>query len=135
MDNRAERVKLAHVFFIEYLRLLNHYNVLDQQQAKQWKSYMNKHKINAVKEMKDASPDDVREAQKLMEEVLQEKPDAFISRDQKIAEHKAKKQIEEALNMLKDYKDEQMKRDFYMGQIRKSIFVSFESLRLIEMES
>lgn len=36
--------------------------------------------------------------------------------------------------MLKDYKDEQMKRDFYMGQIRKSVFVSFEQLRLIEME-
>ena len=34
MDNRAERVKLAHVFFIEYLRLLNHYGVLDEQQAK-----------------------------------------------------------------------------------------------------
>ena len=30
----AERVKLAHVFFIEYLRLLNHYGVLDEQQAK-----------------------------------------------------------------------------------------------------
>lgn len=34
MDNRAERVKMAHVFFIEYLRLLNHYGVLDSQQAK-----------------------------------------------------------------------------------------------------
>lgn len=56
--------------------------------------------------MKDASPDDVKEAQRLMGEVQQEKPDTFTSRDQKIAEHKAKKQIEEALNMLKDYKDE-----------------------------
>ena len=32
MDNRAERVKLAHVFFIEYLRLLNHYGILDKGQ-------------------------------------------------------------------------------------------------------
>jgi len=39
------------------------------------------------------------------------------------------------LNMLKDYKDEQMKREFYMGQIKKSIFVTFEQLRLIEMET
>lgn len=85
--------------------------------------------------MKDASPDDVKEAQKLMEELRMEKPDAFTSRDQKIAEFRAKKEIETALNMLKDYKDEQMKRDFYMGQIKKSVFQSFENLRLIEMET
>ena len=76
--------------------------------------------------MKDATPEEVKEAQKLMEELKQERPDAVASRDQKIAEFRAKKDIETALNMLKDYKDEQMKRDFYMGQIKKSIFVSFE---------
>lgn len=76
--------------------------------------------------MKDATPEEVKEAQKLMEELQQERPDAVASRDQKIAEFRAKKDIETALNMLKDYKDEQMKRDFYMGQIKKSIFVSFE---------
>jgi hypothetical protein len=85
--------------------------------------------------MKDASPDDVKEAQKLMEELRMERSDAFTSRDQKIAEFRAKKGIETALNMLKDYKDEQMKRDFYMGQIKKSVFQSFENLRLIEMET
>jgi hypothetical protein len=30
MDKRYERVKLAHVFYIEYLRLLNHYGVLEK---------------------------------------------------------------------------------------------------------
>jgi len=30
MDKRHERVKMAHVFFIEYLRLLNHYGVLEK---------------------------------------------------------------------------------------------------------
>lgn len=115
MDNRAERVKLAHVFFIEYLRLLNHYGVLDKQQEKQWKSYMNKHKVQTIQQMKDATPEEVKEAQKLMEEVMQERPDAFTSRDQKIAEFKAKKAIETALNTLRDYQDEQMKREFYMG--------------------
>jgi hypothetical protein len=69
-----------------------------------------------------------------MEELKVERPDAFTSRDQKIAEHRAKKEIETALNMLKDYKDEEMKREFYMGQIKKSIYTSFEQLRLIEME-
>ena len=134
MDNRAERVKLAHIFYIEYLRLLNHYEVLDKGQTKQWKSYMNKHKVSTINEMKDATPEEVLEAKKLLEEINSEKTDAYTSRDQKIAEFKAKKEIEKVLDMLKDYKDEQMKRDFYMSQIKKSIFVSFEQLRLIEME-
>lgn len=30
MDKRHERVKMAHVFYIEYLRLLNHYGVLEK---------------------------------------------------------------------------------------------------------
>jgi len=126
MDKRDERVKLAHVFFIEYLRLLNHYELLDKGQEKQWKSYLGRHKVATIQGMKDATPEEVKEAQKLMEELKQERPDAVASRDQKIAEFRAKKDIETALNMLKDYKDEQMKRDFYMGQIKKSIFVSFE---------
>ena len=35
---------------------------------------------------------------------------------------------------LKNYKDEEMKREFYMAQIRRSILISIEQLRLIEME-
>jgi hypothetical protein len=30
MDNRLERVKMSHIFYIEYLRMLNHYGVLDK---------------------------------------------------------------------------------------------------------
>ena len=30
MDKRAERVKMAHVFYIEYLRLLHHYGILNE---------------------------------------------------------------------------------------------------------
>ena len=131
MDNRAERVKLAHIFYIEYLGLLNHYGVLDKGQTKQWKSYMNKHKVSSINEMKDATPEEVLEAKKLLEEIKAERTDAFTSRDQKIAEFKAKKEIEKMLDMLKDYKDEQMKRDFYMGQIKKSVFISFEQLGLV----
>lgn len=67
MDNRAERVKLAQVFYIEYLRLLHHYEQLDKGQEKQWKSYMNKLKVTTIQEMKDASPEEVKEAQSLME--------------------------------------------------------------------
>ena len=31
MDNRFEKVEMANVFYIEYLRLLNHYGVLDKE--------------------------------------------------------------------------------------------------------
>jgi hypothetical protein len=33
MDKRAERVKMAHVFYLEYLRLLNHYGVMEKEQV------------------------------------------------------------------------------------------------------
>jgi len=126
MDNRAERVKLAHVFWLEYLRLLNHYGVLDKAQEQHWKFYMNKHKVSAINELKDATVDDVKEAKKMMEELQQQRPDAYSNREQKIAEHRQKKEIEAALDMLKGYKDEQMKREFYMSQIQRSVLVSFE---------
>ena len=32
MDKRSERVKMSHVFYIEYLRLLQHYGVLEKEQ-------------------------------------------------------------------------------------------------------
>ena len=45
-----------------------------------------------------------------------------------------KKQIEQQMDLLKNYQDEETKREFYMAMIRQSILVSFESLRTIEME-
>ena len=32
MDNRSERVKMAHVFYLEYLKMLDHYGVLEKNQ-------------------------------------------------------------------------------------------------------
>jgi hypothetical protein len=39
---------------------------------------------------------------------------------------KRKKEIETQLDMLRDYKDEDMKREFYMMQLGHSIVRSFE---------
>ena len=47
-------------------------------------------------------------------------------REAKVAEYKAKKLIEQTMNQLKDYRDEEMKRDFYMMQINHSIMETFE---------
>jgi hypothetical protein len=30
MDNRPERVKMAHTFYLEYLKLMNHYEMLEK---------------------------------------------------------------------------------------------------------
>ena len=43
--------------------------------------------------------------------------DHFINRNDKIAMFKRKKDIEMQLDMLRDYKDEDMKREFYMAQL------------------
>jgi hypothetical protein len=40
--------------------------------------------------------------------------DHFMNRNDKIALFKRKKEIEGHLDMLRDYKDEDMKRDYYM---------------------
>ncbi len=42
-----------------------------------------------------------------------------------------KKDIEQQLDMLKNYKDEDMKRDFYMNHLKYSIIKSLEQLNLI----
>jgi hypothetical protein len=32
MDNRSKRVELAQTFYLEYLKLMNHYGLLDKEQ-------------------------------------------------------------------------------------------------------
>ena len=58
----------------------------------------------------------------------------FEDRDAKIAQYKLKKQLEANLDKLKDYKDEEMQRQFYMAQIRFSIMTVFEQLSMTQME-
>ena len=42
MHNRFERVKMAHIFYLEYLRLMNHYDLLEKEQHKVWKLMLKK---------------------------------------------------------------------------------------------
>jgi hypothetical protein len=60
--------------------------------------------------------------------------DHFNNRNDKIAMFKRKKEIEAELDMLRDYKDEDTKRSFYMAQLYHSIVRSFEQLTLIFQE-
>lgn len=134
MDSRFERVKMAHVFYLEYLKLLDHYGVLEKDQKAKVQLYVKKHKVAYQMERKDAQIDDLKEAQEMQQEILAMKPSVYEDRESKIAEFRLKKLIETQLDDLKNYRDEEMKREFYMMQIRQSVMTSFEQLRLIEME-
>lgn len=60
--------------------------------------------------------------------------DHFANRNAKIAQMKRRKEIEAQLDMLRDYKDEDMKREFYMGMLKYSVFRSLEQLSLVNQE-
>ena len=85
MDQRAERVKLAHIFYLEYLKMLDHYGVLEKQQKEDWQMWMNRHKVQVTKARSDASAEEVKEAEELLKEIQANKLDAFKEREQKIA--------------------------------------------------
>ena len=43
MDKRDERVKMAHTYYLEYLKLMDHYHMLEKHQTKQWKEMWKTH--------------------------------------------------------------------------------------------
>ena len=95
---------------------------------------MKRHQVQVTKERKDASAEEVKEAKEILLELQASKPSPYEDRESKIAEFKLKKLISSQLDDLKDYRDEEMQRDFYMMQMKHSIMTTFEQLRTVEME-
>lgn len=62
------------------------------------------------------------------------KLNSYDDRSAKIAAYKMKKQVEQQLDALRNYQDEEMKREFYMAQINQSILTTFEQLNLMKQE-
>ncbi len=56
------------------------------------------------------------------------------NRDEKVAALKEKKALEQTLIQLKDYKDEDMRRHFYLTQLKHSVYRSFDALNSISQE-
>ena len=56
MDKRAERVKMAHCFYLEYLRLLDHYGVLEKHQRKVWNTRTEKIGLAVVSTLQTRIP-------------------------------------------------------------------------------
>lgn len=134
MENRADQVKMAHCFYLEYLKLLDHYQMLEPHHKKALKTLIKKQKIKYTKSRTDASAEEVKECEELLRELLSQKPNPYEDREQKIAEFKIKKSIMADLETLKTYQDEETKRKYFMAQMKHSVFSSFEQIRLIEME-
>lgn len=122
MNNRKDRVKLAQTFYLEYLKLMNHYGLLDQDQKTKWKAMA---KASYTEEDEEKPPSQTYGPINF---------DHFINRNDKIAMFKRKKEIETQLDMLRDYKDEDMKRDFFMASLNHSIVRSLEQLAIIFQE-
>lgn len=122
MDNRKDRVKLSQTFYLEYLKLMNHYGMLDKDQKTKWK---------AMSKEAYTEEDEEENSKNQLQTYGPINFDHFINRNDKISMFKRKKEIETLLDKLRDYKDEDMKREFYMMQLDHSIVRSFEQLALI----
>ena len=128
MTDRGEQVRKAHVYYLEYLKLMNHYQLLEKPlQVKAWKAMLAKQRERTNPGA--AIDDDDEEESK--QGAQQEHPMIALARqmedrDTKIANFKLKKQLEANLDRMRDYQDEEMKRQFFMTQIKLSIMKTFE---------
>jgi hypothetical protein len=124
MDDRTVRVKLAQTFYLEYLKLMSHYGLLDKDQKAKWK-LMAKEAYTLA---------DAEEEQQAVHTYGPANFDHFMNRNDKIAMFKHKKSVEAQLDLLREYKDEDTKRNFYICQLNYSVLRSFEQLALIFQE-
>ena len=71
--------------------------------------------MSYVKGKSDATSEEVKEIEEILKELELSKPNAYEDREAKIADFKLKKCLGELLESLKDYQDEDTKRNFYMA--------------------
>ena len=60
---------MAQVFYLEYLKLLRHYDVLDKAQCQTLKSLLQQQKVKVIQSKTDATVEEVKEAQQLLKEI------------------------------------------------------------------
>jgi len=110
MDDRVERVKIAHTYFLEYLRLMNHYELLEK--PTQVKAFKMLYKTHQDRQKKGNDEDEDMEQVDTGKSAQQNHPMMALAkqmedRDAKIAAFKLKKAIEGNLERLKNYQDEE----------------------------
>jgi len=115
MENRKDRVKLSQTFYLEYLKLMNHYGLLDHEQKAKWKLM--------AKEAYEEEDSGTQLATKTYGPV---NFDHFMNRNEKIAMFKRKKDLEQQLDLIRDYKDDDTRRKYYSTMLDHSVVRSFE---------
>jgi len=116
MTDRPEQVRKAHIYYLEYLKLMDHYHLLEKPlQVAAWKAMLKRHRERTNPGAGAADDDEEEESKtKNAEHPMITLARQMEDRDTKIANFKLKKTLEANLDRLRDYQDEEMKRDFYM---------------------
>lgn len=104
---------------------MNHYEMLDKDQKLQWKNLIK------IAEGMETGGTEIATRQPTSQTFGPTDFDHFQNRNAKIEAYKRKKQIETLLDQLRDYKDEDMKRDFFMNSLKYSIIKSMEQIQLM----
>mmetsp|Transcript_28713 Transcript_28713/g.32829 ORF Transcript_28713/g.32829 Transcript_28713/m.32829 type:complete len:274 (+) Transcript_28713:242-1063(+) len=111
MDDRKKRIQTSKSFFDEFMKLMNHYELVDDTTKKQWKASIH--------------PEEERGSPKLT---------AVEERNNKIEELKRKKLIQMKIEKLKDSQEDDDIREFWMSMISMAIMKTISAFKSIDME-
>lgn len=111
MDDRKKRVQSSKNFFDEFLKLMNHYSLLDENSKRAWKFSMH--------------PEESRDAPKVTPQE---------DRANKIEEFKRKKLIEQQIEKLKNSTDDGDIKEFWLNMLNLSIIKAIAGLKSIDLE-
>jgi hypothetical protein len=126
MDKREERVRQSHVYYLEFLKLMKHYELTEPHQNKKLKEFQKRYQAA----LKGEEVADDKKPKDPMAMYMSANDDI----DTKIANYKQKKHLEANIERLRDYQDEEMKREFYITQVKLSIMAALDQLNMTEME-
>ena len=111
MEERKKRIISSKGFFDEFLKLMNHYDLVNKGAKQAWKASVN--------------PEEVSGSPKLS---------AMEERALKIEEFKEKKLIEAKIEKLKDSEEEGDVREFWLNMIEMNIMKAISGLKSIDLE-
>lgn len=98
MEDRSERVRQAHVYYLEFLKLMKHYDLLEENQVKRLKDHQKKYQ-EVLRAQKEGKQEDDTQIKDPMAQFMMANND----RDTKIANYKLKKHLEANIDRLKEY--------------------------------
>ncbi len=128
MTKRAEKLQLAQIYYIEYLKLMVHYQFLDKEQKKVLKQHIEQ----LERKQKGFSEEEYEASQKGKSAPY----NPFEQREQAITKLKKKKEIEAQIKYLSEsvFGDESKKRELYETKLQLSVLRSLEQLKHMEEE-